>query len=86
MSRYTVEVTTSAQKELRRLDSLVRKRVVRAIAELAEEPRPVGCKKLKARDGYRVRIGDHRVIYTIDDGRVTVVVIKVGPRGDVYDR
>ncbi|MDT0328038.1 type II toxin-antitoxin system RelE family toxin [Nocardiopsis lambiniae] len=64
----------------------MRKRVVQSIADLAEEPRPVGCKKLKARYGYRIRIGNHRVIYTIDDGQVTVVVVKIGPRGDVYDR
>ncbi|CAL9393236.1 hypothetical protein SUDANB121_01312 [Nocardiopsis dassonvillei] len=63
-----VEATTSAQKEMRELDALVRKRVVRAIAELAKDPCPDDCKKLKARDVYRIRIGDHRVIYAIDDG------------------
>jgi len=68
------------------LDAVARKRVVAAIQELADHPRPDGCKKLKARDGYRIRVGDFRVIYTVDDGRVTVVVVKVGARGDVYGR
>ena len=86
MSRSTIEIKASARKELRKLDGPVRKRVVTAIADLADAPRPDGCKKLKARDGYRIRVGDHRVVYTVDDGRITVVVVKVGPRGDVYDR
>lgn len=65
---------------------MVRKRVVTAIRELAEDPRPDGCKKLKARDGYRIRVGNFRVVYTVGDGRITVVVIKIGARGDVYGR
>ncbi|MEU3305923.1 type II toxin-antitoxin system RelE/ParE family toxin [Nocardiopsis sp. NPDC006832] len=84
MSRYQVEITSTARKTLRKIDQPSRKRIAVAISELADEPRPSGCKKLKARDGYRIRIGDHRVIYTIDDGQVTVVVVKIGSRGDVY--
>lgn len=84
MSRYTVEIKASARKELRKLDGLVRKRIVAAIAELADEPRPDGCKKLKGHTGYRIRVGGHRVIYTVDDGRITVTVVRVAPRGDVY--
>ena len=63
---------------------MIRKRVVAAIRELAEDPRPDGCKKLKAEDGYRIRVGDFRVVYTVDDGRITVVVVEIGARGDVY--
>ncbi|MCK9873265.1 type II toxin-antitoxin system RelE/ParE family toxin [Nocardiopsis dassonvillei] len=86
MSRYAIEIKASARKELRKLDGSVRKRIVEAVADLADDPRPDGCKKLKARDGYRIRVGDYRVVYTIDDGQITVVVVKVGARGDVYDR
>ncbi len=86
MSRHTVEITVSAHKELRKLDGPVRKRIAAAIAQLADEPRPSGYKKLKARTGYRIRVGDHRVIHTVDDGRITVVVVKVGSHGDVYGR
>ncbi|WDZ92182.1 type II toxin-antitoxin system RelE/ParE family toxin [Nocardiopsis sp. HUAS JQ3] len=64
----------------------MRKRIVEAVADLADDPRPDSCKKLKARDGYRIRVGDYRVVYTVDDGQITVVVVKVGARGDVYDR
>lgn len=85
MSRYSIEVKASARKELRKLDASVRKRVIEAIADLADDPRPGGCKKLKARDGYRIRVGDYRVVYTVDASRITVVVVKVGPRGGVYD-
>ncbi|MEU0241183.1 type II toxin-antitoxin system RelE/ParE family toxin [Nocardiopsis sp. NPDC006198] len=74
MSRYSIEVKASARKELRKLDGSVRKRVTEAIADLADDPRPDGCKKLKARDGFRIRVGDYRVVYTVDDGRITVVV------------
>lgn len=86
MSRYAIEIKASARKELRKLDGSVRKRIVEAVADLADDPRPDGCKKLKARDGYRIRVGDYRVVYTVDDGQITVVVVKVGARGDVYDR
>ncbi|WP_230479926.1 type II toxin-antitoxin system RelE family toxin [Nocardiopsis kunsanensis] len=55
-----------------------------AIQGLAIHPRPDGYKKIKARDGYRIRVGNFRLIYTVDDGRVTVVVVKVGARSDVY--
>ncbi|WP_150243264.1 type II toxin-antitoxin system RelE family toxin [Nocardiopsis quinghaiensis] len=86
MSRYAIEIKASARKELRKLDGPVLKRIVEAVANLADDPRPDGCKKLKARDGYRIRVGDYRVVYTIDDGQIIVVVVKVGARGDVYDR
>ncbi|GAA1451807.1 type II toxin-antitoxin system RelE/ParE family toxin [Nocardiopsis tropica] len=52
----------------------------------ADGPRPDGCRKLEAGDGFRVRVGDYRVVCTVDDGRITVVVVKVGSRGDVYGR
>ncbi|ASU57150.1 MULTISPECIES: type II toxin-antitoxin system RelE/ParE family toxin [Nocardiopsis] len=86
MSRYAIDIKASARKELRKLDGPVRKRIVEAVANLADNPRPDGCKKLTARDGYRIRVGDYRVVYTVDDGQITVVVVKVGARGDVYGR
>ena len=75
MSRYTVEFTSAAAKEIRKLDGVTRSRVVRAVAALADEPRPPGVKKLSGSDdAWRIRVGDYRVIYEIDDGAVTVVV------------
>jgi mRNA interferase RelE/StbE len=86
VTRYALDIKASARKELRKLDVPVLKRIVEAIENLADDPRPAGCKKLKARDGYRIRVGDYRVVYTVDDARITVVIVKVGARGDVYDR
>jgi mRNA interferase RelE/StbE len=56
-----------------------------AIYELANDPRPSGCKKLRGRAGYRIRIGDYRVIYDVFDDVLTVEVIAVGHRREIYD-
>jgi mRNA interferase RelE/StbE len=53
--------------------------------ELEHDPRPPGCKKLRGRDAWRIRIGDYRAIYEIDDGRLIVTVITVGHRREVYE-
>lgn len=84
MSRYAVSLTRAATKDVAQLDPPVRRRVLAVIARLADDPRPAGCKALQGRPGYRVRAGDWRVIYTVDDQAVTVLVVKVGPRGSVY--
>ena len=74
--RYNVTLRRSAQKEVRSLDAGARVRVIRAVRELAAEPRPAGCRKLvDSNDRWRIRVGDYRVIYTIDDaGRLLEVV------------
>lgn len=54
------------------------------IARLAENPRPPGATKLTARDGYRIRVGDYRILYQIDDGAKAVIIYRVMARGDVY--
>jgi mRNA interferase RelE/StbE len=65
---YSVEVKPAARKELEALPDNVLARVVRKLEALAETPRPAGCKKLKGyKDQWRVRIGDWRVVYIIDD-------------------
>ncbi|WP_448573903.1 type II toxin-antitoxin system RelE family toxin [Trichothermofontia sp.] len=60
------------------------KRVRDAIRALAEESRPSGCKKLKGREGWRIRVGDYRVVYDIDDEAQTVLIVHIGHRRDVY--
>ena len=86
MSRYAVEFTSAAAKEIRKLDGVTRSRVVRAVAALADEPRPPGVKKLSGSDdAWRIRFGDYRVIYEIDDGAVTVVVFRAAHRRAVYE-
>ncbi|MGH8681369.1 MAG: type II toxin-antitoxin system RelE family toxin [Burkholderiales bacterium] len=86
MAAYRLVVKASAAKELDVVEPRkLRQRLVAAIADLAENPRPAGCEKLAgAEDAYRIRQGDYRAVYTID-GRARVVrVIKVGHRREVY--
>ena len=79
-------IKASAFKELEALpDKATRSRVIRRIEALAENPRPPGCEKLIDRGNqYRIRQGDYRIVYTIDDDRLVVLVIKIGHRRDVY--
>ncbi|MFZ0962889.1 MAG: type II toxin-antitoxin system RelE/ParE family toxin [Terriglobia bacterium] len=73
-----------AQKELAQLNSVAYSRVREAIRELAKDPRPPGCLKLTGRDGWRLRVGDFRVVYEIDDKQCNVTVLHIGHRRDVY--
>ena len=81
---YRIELRPAAVKALRRIDPQDRPRVQGAIALLGENPRPPGAKTLQGRDGLRVRIGNYRIIYTVDDGVLLVVVVTLGHRKDVY--
>jgi mRNA interferase RelE/StbE len=81
-----VRLTPSAAREFRRLQGLMRERVRAAIDGLADEPRPVGCAKLAGRDDYRIRVGDHRVVYAVDDGERLVIVARIAHRREVYRR
>ncbi len=55
------------------------------VAALSDNSRPSGCKKLTGRNAYRLRVGDYRIIYTIDDGRLVVIVLEVGHRKHIYE-
>lgn len=86
---YSVGVSKQAERGLRlirRGDPVTYRRLVAAIRDLAEEPRPPGCVKLTGFDppAWRIRVGGYRVVYDVDDERVTVVVINLAPRGEVY--
>jgi len=83
---YSVRLKTSAAKEIDALPTRAdRQRVVSRIAELALDPRPVGSEKLPGHeDRYRIRQGDYRIVYAVDDRERSVVVFKVGHRKDVY--
>ena len=83
---YNVIIRTSAKKELKRLDNNMHERVVQRIVELKENPRPVGCEKLGGQDSYRIRIGDFRVVFTIDDKEKLVEIIKIGDRKEIYKK
>jgi mRNA interferase RelE/StbE len=81
---YTVLILRRAQKELAQLPLESYVRVREAIRALAQDQRPRGCLKLTAREGWRVRVGDYRVVYEIDDQQRTVTVLHVGHRREVY--
>ena len=81
---YRVRIEKQASKALEKIDVVIRKRIVEFIRRLADNPRPPGSKKMKNRAGWRVRIGDYRVIYGIDDERSLVSVAKIGHRREVY--
>ena len=84
MSRYRVDVGPAAVRALRKLDPNVRPRIEGAIALLAEDPRPPASRPLQGRPGYRVRVGDYRIIYTIQDDVLLIVVVTSGHGRDVY--
>lgn len=83
---YTVEVLRRAEKALRAVaDRKLYHRLREAIDALVIEPRPHGCTKLSgAKNIYRVRVGDHRIIYKIEDDRLLVLIADIGHRRDIY--
>lgn len=84
---YSLEIVQSAQKELDALDDSLFARIDRRILALADDPRPVGSRKLKGyKDTWRIRIGDWRVIYIVDDAAKLVRITRVGHRREVYER
>ena len=86
MSEYRIELRPAAVRALRQLDPPVRRRLQGAIALLAQDPRPPAARALHGRPGLRVRVGDYRIIYTVADDVLLVVVVTLGYRRDVYER
>jgi mRNA interferase RelE/StbE len=83
---YAVELKPSARKELESLPDNILTRVVRKLELLAEDPRPAGCKKLRGyKDQWRLRFGDWRVVYIVDDAAKLVSITRVAHRREVYD-
>ena len=85
MAKYTVVLTKKAQKQLDKLADNIADPIFEAINDLSDDPRPFGYIKLKGRDGYRIRIGDYRIIYNIYDSELLVDVIELGNRKDIYE-
>ncbi|HEX8423516.1 MAG TPA: type II toxin-antitoxin system RelE/ParE family toxin [Pyrinomonadaceae bacterium] len=84
---YTVSVGRTAQKEIKSLDQSVRGRVIQALRSLAHDPRPPGCRKLVGshHHRWRVRVGDYRVIYIVDDEGRVVEIVAVRHRSKAYE-
>jgi mRNA interferase RelE/StbE len=81
---YSVGILRRAQKELAQLPKQEYERIKEAIKNLTQDPRPAGCKKLSGREGWRIRVGDYRVIYEINDRQQSLTILHIGHRRDVY--
>lgn len=82
--RYQIFIEHYAQKQILKLDKKVIPLIKAAINDLGNNPRPYGYKKLKGEDAYRIRIGNYRIIYEIDDDKIIITVVSVGHRKDIY--
>ena len=84
MPTYKVEFRRSIQKDLRAIPKQDQIRILRRISNLADDPRPVGCKKLSGQERYRLRQGNYRILYEIKDEVLVVTVVKVRDRREAY--
>jgi len=83
---YSIVISQSALKQLQNLQKPFVKKIARAIEKLAKDPRPIGVKKLQGSNEnlYRIRVGDYRVVYAIDDGIKLIDIRRIGHRKDIY--
>ncbi len=84
MAGYRLSIKPSAAKEIEALPKNDRIRVIKRIKDLSENPRPPGCEKLSGNDKYRVRQGQYRIVYSVSDKELVVLVVKVANRKDIY--
>ena len=84
MAKYEISVKKSAVKELEDIPKKELRKIIKKIQALSSEPRPQGSQKLSHKEQYRIRQGDYRVIYSIDDDNLAVHIIKVGHRREIY--
>ncbi len=81
---YELTFSKQAFKELSKINEPYYSNLKKAIYDLSENPKPVGCIKLKGRDGYRIRVANYRVIYDVYESELIVEIITVGHRKDIY--
>ncbi|MBF0179619.1 MAG: type II toxin-antitoxin system RelE/ParE family toxin [Magnetococcales bacterium] len=82
---YSIEISNTAYRDLKKLPKMVRDSIGKVIDSLAFHPRPDGCVKMAAmQDMWRIRVGDYRIIYSIQDDRLVVLIVKIGHRREVY--
>lgn len=83
---YSIQIDAYAWRDLMKLPETLQETLLNAIYRLELAPRPSGCKKLQGDDGlYRIRVGDYRIIYEIQDAKLVVVIVKVGHRSKIYN-
>jgi mRNA interferase RelE/StbE len=87
MPTWSVEFSTAARRAFAKLDPAVKRRITSAVEELRHDPRPTSAKRLVGRaDYWRIRVGSYRVVYTLEDDRFVILVVKLGHRRGVYRR
>jgi mRNA interferase RelE/StbE len=84
MALYKVKYKSSVDKDIKSILGVELQKIVKRIEALAANPRPFNCEKLTEQNKYRLRQGDYRILYTIDDGELIVRIMKIGHRRDVY--
>ena len=83
---YSVFIERSAIKSLKKISEPFKSNITASIKQLRNDPRPHGSKKLTGREAWRIRIGDYRAIYEIDDSKSAILVVVVGHRRDIYNK
>jgi len=86
MAEYSIQIKKSAAKELEKINLQDQERIIEKIRSLSKEPRPHGTKKLSGEEKYRIRQGSYRILYQIHDDIITIVVVRIGHRRDVYKK
>ena len=81
---YEVRIVSAAEREMDKLPAAIHKRISRRILTLEDNPRLRGAKKLSGREEYRLRIGDYRILYTVDDKNRVVTIFAMGHRREIY--
>jgi len=84
--KYKIYIKPSAEKELKKVPKRVLQKIVGRIIRLSKNPRPFGCEKLSDEEKYRIRQGNYRIVYLIEDEKLFIIVVKVGHRRDVYKK
>ena len=82
--KYKVQIVHAAEKEMDKLPTVIHTRISRRILSLEDDPRPKSVKKLSGREEYRLRVGDYRVLYTVDDKDTIVIIFAVSHRREAY--
>jgi mRNA interferase RelE/StbE len=86
VASYKIYFRKSAAKEISKLPNPAIQKIIKRIESLAIDPRPVGCEKLTGQEFYRIRQGNYRIIYSIQDNELTIWVVKISHRKDIYKR
>ena len=85
MARYSIEISRTAEKQLKKLRRDDQRRVVKAMLALAEDPYPTGSRKLTGYDDVlRIRVGQYRVLYSVSGKKLVIIILKIGHRKDIY--